>query len=110
MNLVNMITTGIIGSGSLRSWTQMIEQNFDLAIWPMTEASGNFLDISGNGLDGVPSAGGITRQDVELSNGDKIPSFDGSGRTNDYAFAVFVWDKMDMHYREDTRLYWFDWS
>jgi hypothetical protein len=38
------------------------------------------------------------------------PSFDGSGRTNDYAFAVFVWDKEEMMFSKETKLFWFDWS
>lgn len=35
------------------------------------------------------------------------PSFDGTGRTNDYAFAVFEWNK---GYHGKTVLDWFDWN
>lgn len=35
------------------------------------------------------------------------PSFDGTGHTNDYAFAVFVWEKRRM--KCSTALDWLDW-
>jgi hypothetical protein len=39
------------------------------------------------------------------------PSFNGTGKTNDYAFAVFVWDKYLMQDNpRNTILEWFDWD
>lgn len=42
------------------------------------------------------------------------PSFDGTGRTNDYAFAVYVWDKQIIsiggHVASETKLGWLDWG
>lgn len=37
------------------------------------------------------------------------PSFDGSGKTNDYAFAVYVWNKQLIGRNRETRLKWMDW-
>jgi len=40
------------------------------------------------------------------------PSFDGTGKTNDYAFAVFVWDvwHRNTHPLEAPKITWFDWN
>jgi len=36
------------------------------------------------------------------------PSFNNTGKTNDYAFAVFIWDMQDRDH--ETVLTWFDWN
>lgn len=48
-----------------------------LAYWTMTENTGAFGDLSGNGFTATPTAG-LTYQNLTLPDGSRIPLFDGS--------------------------------
>jgi hypothetical protein len=59
---------------------------FDVAYWPMTEEAGNAIDHK-NGFNVTWSAGGVTRANYALPNGDSIPTFDGTGEGTMYTTA-----------------------